>query len=278
MTDPATPGAGHDAIAATGPATAAARNLPTERTRRRALARRAPLAAGLVAALLGTGAAAAQERWTVLGDVAAMSDRDERGLSLSDRGPTGVAALEAARTLGGRAGELFMGIQGGYVRDLAGRNAHVSGYAGWARRLGGAYDLSVTVYADSFHGEGSSRAYVDTRVSVARDIGLVYVRGGLSLAPDGRWSDPDGLVAYPFAEVQVPVPRLPWLTVLAGGGYSSVKGQDGGRTGRGDWFAGLAASRGPAELSLRYVDTSGAHGPRDRLGRARAVAALRLYF
>ena len=251
----------------------------TPRTAGVTAAKKAVRSTARAAALALTGAiqaapAGAQDRWSLFGDLAAYSDRADRGLSLSDIDPTATVAGEAVYRLDGTAGELFGGAQAGYVQDLAGRDVQLTGYLGWVRQFGGAYDLSVTLYADSFHGDGSSRVYGEGRAAVARDFGLLYVRGGVGLAPDGRWSDPDGRTVYPFAEVQAPVPTKPWLTVLAGWGYSAIaRGAD-----RSDWFAGIAATKGDVELSLRYVDTGAETGPPARLGRARAVAALRWYF
>jgi len=220
----------------------------------------------LALALLSIPAAAQGE---ISADAAFLSDYRDRGLSLSDTDATGLAGVEA----GGRT--VFGGLVSGYVQDLAGRDLFVGGYIGASAFVADAYDVSLTLYGDSFHGLQAgedSQAFFEARATIARDVGLIYARVGVSVAPAGRWSDPDDTVLYPFLELQVPVPRAPWLTLVVETGYSAVFGGPD----RADWRIGLNAGWKGFDLFAGYTDTStGAFG---RLGRATGLVELRYYF
>lgn len=207
----------------------------------------------------------AQDEWSLSldGYVGVTSDYRDRGLSLSDRDFAAVASVGAFFDNG-----FYTGVDAGNVDTPNGGDARLEFFAGYSLDTGGyVYDFSVEL--DSIHGDGS-QYYPEFKASISRDFGLAFTRAGVAYAPDGRWSNPNNQSVYGFADLEIPVPNMPALTII-------------GHVGRDfrsdiqnlwDWSAGLSAFVGDAELSVSY-EKSSFDG---RIGSGRVIVGARLYF
>lgn len=214
-------------------------------------------------ALVFSAMPAVAQQVTVSGNVAVLSELMDRGLSLSQGDPSASGALYVDHKSG-----LYLGGFLARADEPAGNDLELEGVLGFTRGIG-AYELDLSVAFDSFHGEDSF-GYPEIAAKISRDLGLVYAGAGVSYAPDGRWFIRDEDTVYTFLEAEVPVPRLPWLTVTSHLGYETVTDA----TDKADWGLGLAAGYKSLELTVGYEDSDSAAD----IGEARAVAAIRLYF
>ncbi len=223
----------------------------------------------LIAALT-TPAAFAQiaggsdEGFELYGDIGVTHDRRDRGLALSDFDVSPELRFDLSTDSG-----VFGGLSGSYVDDLLGGDARIRSFVGYAFDADG-FTVDASVNLDTFHGDGASRFFPEIEASVSRDFGLLYIRSGLVYAPDGRWFTPDNQSLYSFANLEIPVPTLPELTVIGHVGYDIRDG----RADIADWRAGVSYFWRDFELTVEYID-SAQDGP---VGNGRVVTGLRLYF
>ncbi len=207
----------------------------------------------------------AQDEWSLSldGYVGVTSDYRDRGLSLSDRDFAAVGSIGAFFENG-----FYTGVDAGTVDTANGGDARLEFFAGYSVDTGSyVYDFSVEL--DSIHGD-SSQYYPEFKASVSRDFGLAFTRAGLAYAPGGRWANPNNQSFYSFADLEIPVPNMPALTII-------------GHVGRDfrndienlwDWSVGLSAFLGDAELNVSY-EKSSFDG---RIGSGRIIVGARMYF
>ncbi|WP_262690318.1 TorF family putative porin [Kordiimonas aestuarii] len=220
---------------------------------------------GALAAICLSQVSFAQDEkpYSVDGYVGVTSDYRDRGLSLSDKDPTIMASVGLYHDNG-----FYVGGGVAAISESAGGDAKANLYAGYNFDADGfTYDLSVEL--DSIHG-GDSSYYPEITGTVSRDFGLAFIRTGVTYAVDGRWSAPDSDSFYVFADLEVPVPTIPELTIISRLGYDMR--QD--RANLWDWGIGLSAFIDTFELTLMYEDSS-LNGPR---GSGAIIGGLKFYF
>ena len=93
---------------------------------------------------------------------------------------------------------------------------------------------------------------------------------GAAYAPGGRWSSPQSQSFYTYADLELPVPTLPALTVVSrvGRDFRSDIGN------LWDWSVGLSLFVGDVELSLSYDKSSF----NQQAGDGKVIFGTRLYF
>lgn len=205
----------------------------------------------------------AQDEWSIDGYVGGVSDYRDRGVSISDKDFAAVASLGAFHESG-----FYLGVDAGTVDALIGADARTEFFAGYSIDAGDyVYDFSVEL--DSILGD-NSQFYPEAKFSVSRDFGIAYTRLGAAFAPEGRWTNPQNDSFYLFANMEVPVPTLPSITVV------SHVGRDmrGGLNDVWDWSVGLSAFVGDIEFTAGYENSS----LRDRAANGRLLFGARLYF
>ncbi|MFQ5348012.1 MAG: TorF family putative porin [Rhodothalassiaceae bacterium] len=212
-------------------------------------------------ALLATPAAA--QGWDLSAVVRGESDHVDRGLTLSGSDPAATATLYLDHESG-----LYGSLSLSRVNDRRGNDGRVEGVVGHRFALG-AYTLDLSAAVDGFFG-ADGYLYPEFQARISRDLGLFYAAGGIAYAPDGRWFLRNRASVYGWLETEVPVPRLAWLAATAHVGRESLAGA----RDRTDWGLGLVASHDRFDVSLAYEDSNA----RLRIGRARVVVALSLYF
>lgn len=223
------------------------------------------LCAVVLACCFGAAAQAQSDsNVAVEGYVGLVTDYRDRGLSLSGFDPAITASVGAFHDSGA-----YVGIDGAAFFDSAvGLDGRARLFAGYTLDKGDyIYDFSVEL--DSVHGSGSN-FFLELKATVSRDFGLAFTRGGISVAPDGRWSNPSGESYYVFADAEVPVPTLPALTVITHVGHDV---RSGGQN-LWNWSAGLSAFVGDIELAGRYEKSS----INNRIGNDRFLFSLRYFF
>ncbi len=201
--------------------------------------------------------------FAIEGYVGGVTDYRDRGLSLSDRGLAITGSVGAFHENG-----FYFGLDAGTVDIAGGGDARLEFFTGYSLDAGDyVYDISFEL--DTFHG-GGSQYYPEVKASVSRDFGLAFTRAGVAFAPEGRWFTPGNDSLYTFADVEVPIPNIPALTLIT----------HVGRDFRGDienlwdWSVGVSAFVSDAELTLAY-DTSSFDG---RAGSGRVIFGARWYF
>ncbi len=215
------------------------------------------LAAGLPASAQNA------DGFSIDGYVGGTSDYRDRGLSLSDRGFAAFGSVGVFHDSG-----FYFGLDAGMADTFNGADGRVEMFTGYSLDAGDyIYDFSFEL--DSFHGD-SSQFYPEFKASISRDFGLAFVRSGASFAPNGRWINPQNDSFYTFADLEIPVPTLPSLTIISHVGHDFR----GGISDLWDWSAGLSAFIGNTELSVVYENSS----LDAREGRGRVVFGARWYF
>lgn len=217
-----------------------------------------------VCGLVPSAQAQSDSKVAVEGYIGAVTDYRDRGLSLSGFDPAITASVGAFHDSGA-----YFGIDGAAFFDSAvGLDGRARLFAGYSLDRGDyVYDFSVEL--DSVHGTDSN-FFPELRATVSRDFGLAFTRSGISIAPDGRWSNPTGESYYVFADVEVPVPTFPALTVITHVGHDV---RSGGQN-LWNWSAGLSAFVGDIELAGRYEKSS----INNRIGNGRFLFSLRYFF
>jgi uncharacterized protein (TIGR02001 family) len=223
---------------------------------------RLPFLLAAAAGAIGLAAPAAAEvpvpgtGLTLSGEAELMSDYRFRGVSRSDEDP----ALQAALTVetpggfyvGGR-GTTLSGIDNFRIRDPQVEDLgdlQLDLYAGYSADLGGGLTLDGGLLYYVFTGDEGQADYAEPYVSLSYMLGPVEATGGVKYAPSQRGTGDEDML-YIFAEAEAGIPFTPF-TLRAHAGR-----QDWGQYGRyWNWSLGGSYSLGPAELGLRYVDTS----------------------
>ena len=180
---------------------------------------------------------------------AVQSDYRDRGLSLlgdedfstslyaNYQHSSGFFASAFAASIGDFGDSVQLDFVGGYGWKSGGFDLEV--YAANRNYLGGGFELPNG--RDSFY---------DVGANVSRDFGLVFVRGGVNYAPDGRWSAVNGDSLYFSTDIEVPFPTFTDLTIITHAGVDFLSANPD----RFDWSAGLSYFLGPVELTGRYVN------------------------
>ena len=223
------------------------------------------LIAVTVLSFASTGVALGQDQsdFSLDGYVGVTTDYRDRGLSLSDRDIAAIGSIGAFHDSG-----FYLGLDAGTVDTFNGSDARLELFAGYSLDAGDfVYDFSVEL--DTFHGNGS-QFYPEFKVSASRDFGLAFTRAGIAFAPEGRWINPNNDSFYTFADLEIPVPNMPSLTLV------SHVGRDfrGGVNDLWDWSVGLSAFVGDVELNVSYEDSSLDR----REGSGRVIFGARFYF
>lgn len=222
--------------------------------------------AAVVASLIvfSGGALQAQDSdFSIDGYIGGTTDYRDRGLSLSDADIVPMGSIGAFHDSG-----FYFGLDVAKIDTDRGGNFRTEFFAGYSLDQGDyVYDLSVEV--DTIYGD-TSQYYPEFKASVSRDFGIAFTRVGAAYAPGGRWSNPQNQSFYTFADLELPVPTLPALTVVTHLGHDFRS--DIGNLW--DWSAGLSAFVGDIELSLTYDDSS----IRDRSGKGSVIFGMRYYF
>ena len=197
------------------------------------------------------------------GAVVFESDHIDRGLNLSGGDPAVTGRLFVDHESG-----LYGSVALSRIDDLRGNDGRIEGVFGKTFDIG-AYRLDMSAAVDGFFG-ADGFVFPEFQARLSRDLGLFYAAAGMAYAPDGRWFVRKKDSVYGWLEAEVPIPRLAWLAATAHVGRESIAGT----RDRTDWGLGLVAGHDWFDLSLAYEDSDA----RSRLGSARLVAALSLYF
>ena len=193
---------------------------------------------------------------SVSGEAQLMSDYRFRGVSRSDEDPAGQANLTLNHDSGfyfGTRATTLSGIDNFRVRDPRVEDLgdlELNLYAGYSRDLGGGLTFDGGLLYYVFTGDEGQADYAEPYASLSYMLGPVEATAGAKFAPSQRGTGHEAMT-YLFGELEAGIPFTP-LTLRAHAGR-----QDWGDYGRyWNWSLGGSYSLGPAELGLRYVDTS----------------------
>jgi len=202
--------------------------------------------------------------WDIESFVGASTDYRDRGLRLSDGDISAFGSVGAYHSKG-----FYIGVDGASIDDGLGNDARTEFYAGYSLDTGDyIYDFSLEL--EGIHGT-SSQYYPEIKASISRDFGLAYIRGGLAVAPEGRWSAPDVDSYYSYVDLDVPFPMLPNFTILTHVGYDVRDG----RSNIWDWSLGVSAFvMENIELNLSYQSSS----LDQAIGKDGFVLGVKIYF
>lgn len=233
----------------------------------------------ITSALMIAPSALAQDDDSVLfdGDISVSSNIMDRGRAKTTK-DYGVGA-----TLSLTKGDVFGGV---YLSNITapGYSGEIEIFAGVTRPLGG-WDLTLSGKLDMLSGkdyqvaglavDSKSKYFPEIKATVARDYGIAYIVAGTSWSMDGRWDTPSDSI-YSFVDAEMPIPRMPELTLITHIGQDFRKNN----TNAFDWSVGLSVFVKDFELTTSYVKTSQPHsyaGFTDR-GKGRFVMGLKFYF
>lgn len=186
-------------------------------------------------------------------EVELMSDYRFRGVSRSDGDP----AVQAAITVSHGSGP-YVGVRGTTLSgldplresgfdDLG--NLQLELYAGYGMEIGGGLSADGGVMYYAYTGGEGRTDYVEPYASLSYMLGPVEATGGVKYAPSQSGTGNEDML-YLFAEAEAGIPFTP-LKFRA-----HVGRQDWGAFGTyTNWSIGGGYTMGPAEISLRYVDT-----------------------
>jgi len=238
---------------------------------------RVGLACG-AALLLSAGAApaAAQQPvgggFTISGGATVTTDYRFRGISQSDGNP----ALQANATVDHDSGFYAGGFFSTLSDDPSPGEIELSGYVGYTREIASGTDIDVGVQLYGYPNNASLTyaSYFEPYASVRHTLGPVTAEVGAAYA-----SEQEALAAndslYVYGDLSGGLPFTP-LTVTARAGYTSGPARFAPYADYLDWRVGVEYRRGPATLSVEYVDTD---IPADLVDAdAALVASLRLGF
>jgi uncharacterized protein (TIGR02001 family) len=193
---------------------------------------------------------------SVGGEAQLMSDYRFRGVSRSDEDPAAQANVTLSHASGFYVGVRATTLSGldnfrlrdPQVRDLGDVEADL--YAGYSADLGGGLTLDGGLIYYVFTGDEGQADYAEPYASLSYMLGPVEATAGAKYAPSQRGTGDEDML-YMFGELEAGIPFTP-VTLRAHAGR-----QDWGRYGDySDWSVGGSYALGPAELGLRYVDTS----------------------
>ncbi|HEX8216551.1 MAG TPA: TorF family putative porin, partial [Allosphingosinicella sp.] len=193
---------------------------------------------------------------SVSGEAELMSDYRFRGISRSDEDPAGQANVTLGHSSGlyvGTRATTLSGLDNFRLRDPQVQDLgdlELDLYAGYSADLGGGLTLDGGLMYYVFTGDVGQADYAEPYVSLSYLLGPVEATAGAKYAPSQRGTGDEDML-YVFGELEAGIPFTP-LTLRAHAGR-----QDWGRYGSyTNWSVGGSYSIGPAELGLRYVDTS----------------------
>jgi uncharacterized protein (TIGR02001 family) len=218
-------------------------------------------AAAAAAALLAAAPAAADvpvpgTGLSIAGEAQLMSDYRFRGISRSDEDPALQANVTVSHDSGFYAGTRATTLDGldnfrlrdPDLDDLG--DAQFDIYAGYSRDVGGGLTLDGGLMYYVFAGAEGRANYAEPYASLSYLLGPVEATGGVKYAPSQEGIGNEDML-YLFGEVEAGIPFTP-VKLRAHAGR-----QDWGDYGRyWNWSVGGSYTLGPAELGLRYVDTS----------------------
>lgn len=219
-----------------------------------------------MAGMVGASAANAQGEasWDFDGYVGAVYDYRDRGLKLSDGDVAAFGSVAAFHETG-----FYVGLDAASIKDGFGNDARTEFYAGYSHDAGDyIYDFSVE--AEGIHGK-TSEFYPEIKVSMARDFGIAYIRGGVAYAPEGRWNTPDVDSFYNYLDLELPIPLASNLTLLTHIGHDFRNG----KSNLWDWSVGVSAFvMENLELSVSYESNS----LDQRIGKDGFAISAKIYF
>jgi uncharacterized protein (TIGR02001 family) len=231
--------------------------------------------AALLAAAAWTAPAAAQQQigggLTVTGSVTGTTDYRFRGISQSNGDP----AVQASIGLDHESGFYASGFASSLSDDIRPGEYELSGYVGYTREIAAGTDIDVGLQLYGYPDNQSltDASYFEPYAAVRHTLGPVTAELGAAYAPEQEaLADNDSL--YVYGDLTGGVPFRP-ITIKARLGYTSGPARFTGLSDYLDWRVGAEYTRGPARLSLEYVDTDIPAAP-DADGAL--VASLRLGF
>lgn len=190
------------------------------------------------------------------GEAELMSDYRFRGISRSDEDPAAQANLTVSHASGfylGTRATTLSGIDNFRIRDPRVDDLgdlELDLYAGYSADLGGGLTLDGGLMYYVFTGDEGQGDYAEPYASLSYMLGPVEATAGAKYAPAQRGTGDEGML-YVFGELEAGIPFTP-VTLRAHAGR-----QDWGGFGSyWNWSLGGSYTLGPAELGLRYVDTS----------------------
>ena len=193
---------------------------------------------------------------SVGGQAEIMSDYRFRGISRSDEDPAAQANVTVSHSSGlyvGARGTTLSGLDNFRLRDPQVQDLgdlQLDLYAGYSADLGGGMTLDGGLMYYVFTGDEAQSDYAEPYASLSYMLGPIEATAGAKYAPSQRGTGDEDML-YLFGEVEAGIPLTP-LTLRAHAGR-----QDWGRYGQyWNWSVGGSYAIGPAELGLRYVDTS----------------------
>ena len=216
---------------------------------------------GVAAALAFAAPAAAQvpvpgTGLTVSGEAELMSDYRFRGISRSDEDPAGQANVTLSHASGlyvGTRATTLSGLDNFRLRDPSVEDlgdVQLDLYAGYSADLGGGVTLDGGLMYTVFAGDEGQADYAEPYASLSYLLGPVEATAGVKYAPSQRGTGDEDML-YLFGELEAGIPFTP-IKLRAHAGR-----QDWGDYGSyTNWSLGGSYTLGPAELGLRYVDTS----------------------
>jgi uncharacterized protein (TIGR02001 family) len=221
-----------------------------------------PTAAACAALTLAMGAPAiAQVPEPVTGidisaDATLLSDYRFRGVSRSDEDPAVQANLMLSHPSGFYAGTRatsLSGIDAFRVRDPQLEDlgdVELDIYAGYGADLGGGLSADAGMMYYAFVESEGRASHFEPYASLSYMLGPVEATAGAKYAWSQRGTGDEDML-YLFGELEAGIPFTP-VTLRAHAGR-----QDWGAFGSyWNWSLGGSYAIGPAELGLRYVDTS----------------------
>lgn len=220
------------------------------------------IALSAAAAALGLAAPAAAQvpipgtGLSVSGEAELMSDYRFRGVSRSDEDPAGQANVTVSHASGlyvGTRATTLSGLDNFRLRDPQVQDLgdlELDLYAGYSADLGGGLTLDGGLMYYVFTGDVGQADYAEPYVSLSYLLGPVEATAGAKYAPSQRGTGDEDML-YLFGELEAGIPFTP-IKLRAHAGR-----QNWGDYGRyTNWSLGGSYTLGPAELGLRYVDTS----------------------
>lgn len=183
----------------------------------------------------------------VEGDFTFVTDHIFRGVSRSGGNPALQMTFDLTHENGWYAGAFVSNFTDGLGHDI-----ETELYAGYLFTRG-AYDFNLAVSYDSFHGGGDTSGYIEFRTSISRDFGLVYLTGGFAFSPENReFGNGRSVYFYTAADVPIPVPSLPPMSIGLQVGYENFSGG----FSKWDWSIGYYIEWKGLEWSVKYTDTN----------------------
>jgi uncharacterized protein (TIGR02001 family) len=209
--------------------------------------------------------------FTISGGVTATSDYRFRGVSQSNGDP----ALQGDVTVDHESGFYAGGFVSTLSDNLRPGEIELSGYVGYTREIasGTDIDLGVQLYGYPNNESLTNASYFEPYAAVRHTLGPVTAELGAAYAPEQEaLADNDSL--YVHGGLTGGIPFTP-VTIRARLGYTSGPARFTGFADYLDWRVGAEYTRGPATLSLEYVDTDIPDAPD---ADPAFVASLRLGF